>query len=149
MPRNRLPRVMKHYSPTGRRNYGRTLKRLLDTWDRNGSTSGPTPWQIHDDDYDRVRDKWSDEKWHRLERFHGYSKEISPIVVPAHDVSIERKVDTDPLVNFGSIRYWVVSSTPWPLYSQQYYFSYPLNKKLREPQSRCGRFGGNFLAPDE
>jgi len=31
MPRNRLPRVMKHYSPTGRRNLGRTLKRLLDT----------------------------------------------------------------------------------------------------------------------
>jgi len=24
--------------------------RLLDTWDRNGSTSGPTPWQIYDDD---------------------------------------------------------------------------------------------------
>jgi hypothetical protein len=22
----------------------------LDTWDRNGSTSGPTPWQIDDDD---------------------------------------------------------------------------------------------------
>ena len=31
MPRNRLPRVMKHFSPTGRRNYGRPLKRLLDT----------------------------------------------------------------------------------------------------------------------
>jgi len=31
MPRNRLPRVMKHYFPTGRRNYGRNLKRLLDT----------------------------------------------------------------------------------------------------------------------
>jgi len=31
MPRNRLPRVMKHYSPTGRRNHGRSLKRLLDT----------------------------------------------------------------------------------------------------------------------
>ena len=31
MPRNRLPRVMKHYSPTGRRNYGRHLKRLVDT----------------------------------------------------------------------------------------------------------------------
>jgi hypothetical protein len=31
MPRNRLPRIMKHYSPTGRRNYGRPLKRLLDT----------------------------------------------------------------------------------------------------------------------
>jgi len=31
MHRNRLPRVMKHYSPTGRRNYGRPLKILLDT----------------------------------------------------------------------------------------------------------------------
>jgi hypothetical protein len=30
IPRNRLPRVMKHYSPTGRRNYGRPLKRLVD-----------------------------------------------------------------------------------------------------------------------
>jgi len=38
------------YSPSGRRNYGRPLKRLLDTWDRNGSTSGPTPWQIYNDD---------------------------------------------------------------------------------------------------
>ena len=46
MPRNRLPRVMKYYSPTGRRNHGRPLKRLLDTWDRNGSTSGPTAWKI-------------------------------------------------------------------------------------------------------
>jgi len=40
---------MKYYSSTGRRNHGRPLKRLLDTWDRNGSTSGPTPWQIYDD----------------------------------------------------------------------------------------------------
>jgi hypothetical protein len=31
MHRNRLPRVMKHYSPTGRRNHGRSLKRLQDT----------------------------------------------------------------------------------------------------------------------
>jgi len=31
VPRNRLPRVMKYYSPTGRRNRGRPLKRLLDT----------------------------------------------------------------------------------------------------------------------
>ena len=31
MPRNRLPRVMKYYSPTGRRNHGRPLKRLLFT----------------------------------------------------------------------------------------------------------------------
>ena len=44
--------LLKRYSPTGRRNHGRPLKRLLDTWDRNGSTSGPTPWQIHDDDDD-------------------------------------------------------------------------------------------------
>jgi len=31
MPRNRLPKVMKHYSATGRGNHGRPLKRLLDT----------------------------------------------------------------------------------------------------------------------
>ena len=31
MSRNRLPRVMKYYSPTGIRNRGRPLKRLLDT----------------------------------------------------------------------------------------------------------------------
>ena len=30
MPLNRLPSVMKRYSPTGRRNHGRHLKRLLD-----------------------------------------------------------------------------------------------------------------------
>jgi len=50
MSRNRLPRLMKHYSPAGRRNHGRPLKRVLDTWDRNGSTIGPTPWQIYGDD---------------------------------------------------------------------------------------------------
>jgi len=31
MPRNRSPRVMKHYCPTGRRNHGRPLKRLPGT----------------------------------------------------------------------------------------------------------------------
>jgi hypothetical protein len=31
MPRNRLPRIMEHYSPTGRRKHGRTLKRLMAT----------------------------------------------------------------------------------------------------------------------
>jgi hypothetical protein len=31
MPLNRLPRVMKHYSSTGRRNHDRPLKRFLDT----------------------------------------------------------------------------------------------------------------------
>jgi hypothetical protein len=30
IPRNRLPRVMKHYSSTGRKNHGRPLKRRLD-----------------------------------------------------------------------------------------------------------------------
>ena len=30
MPRNRLPKVMKQYSPSGRRNHGRPLKRILD-----------------------------------------------------------------------------------------------------------------------
>ena len=52
MPRDRLPRIKKHYSPTGRRNRGRRLKRLLDTWDRNGTTSGLTPWPTYDDDDD-------------------------------------------------------------------------------------------------
>jgi len=55
MPRNRLPRVMKHYSPPGRKNHGRTLKRLLDTWDRNRSTSGPTSWKIYYDDDDDLQ----------------------------------------------------------------------------------------------
>jgi hypothetical protein len=31
MPCNRLPRVMKQYCVTGRRNHGRALKRLLNT----------------------------------------------------------------------------------------------------------------------
>jgi len=31
MPRSRLPRLMKHYCRTGRRNHGRPLKRRLDT----------------------------------------------------------------------------------------------------------------------
>jgi len=31
MPRNRLPRVMKYYCPTGRRNQGTPLKRLVVT----------------------------------------------------------------------------------------------------------------------
>ena len=31
MPRDRLPRIMKHYSPTGRMNRGRPFKRLLVT----------------------------------------------------------------------------------------------------------------------
>jgi len=48
-------------SPAGIRNHGRSLKRLLDTWDRNGSTSGPTPWKIYDDDDDDDDDNDDDE----------------------------------------------------------------------------------------
>jgi len=31
MPRNRIPTLMKHHFPTGRRNHDRPLKSLLDT----------------------------------------------------------------------------------------------------------------------
>jgi hypothetical protein len=61
MSGNRLPRVMKQYYGTGRRNYGRRLKRLLDTWERNGSTSGPTAWQIYGDGDDDDDDDDDDE----------------------------------------------------------------------------------------
>jgi len=30
------------------------LKRLLDTWDCNGSTSDPTAWQIYGDNDDEL-----------------------------------------------------------------------------------------------
>jgi hypothetical protein len=58
MPRNRLPRVMKHYSPTGRRNHGRPLR---DFWIRETGT-GQQVAQLHDryddddDDDDRKRE---------------------------------------------------------------------------------------------
>jgi len=35
---------MKNYTPKGTRNQGTPLKRLLDVWDQNASTSGPDPW---------------------------------------------------------------------------------------------------------
>jgi hypothetical protein len=41
MFRNRLPRVIKHYSPTGRRNHGRLLKRLLVTWEEERVNKWP------------------------------------------------------------------------------------------------------------
>ena len=37
MPRNRLPRVMNHYCPTGRRNHGRTGPYFPDDCPRNFS----------------------------------------------------------------------------------------------------------------
>ena len=66
MPRNRLPRAMKYYSPTDRRNHGRPFERLLDMWDRNGSTSSPNPWQMFDDDDDGDDDDANKSKFHSL-----------------------------------------------------------------------------------
>ena len=43
MPLDNVPRVIKNYRSKGIRNQGRTLTRLLDVGDRNGSTSGPAP----------------------------------------------------------------------------------------------------------
>ena len=44
MPRIRLPRVMKHYSPTVRRNHDRPLQRLLDS----ETGTGQQVAQLHD-----------------------------------------------------------------------------------------------------
>jgi hypothetical protein len=55
IPCLRLPRLInKNYTPKGRRNQGRPLKRLLDAWDRNRSTSGPTPGLLYDDTDDKL-----------------------------------------------------------------------------------------------
>jgi hypothetical protein len=43
MPRNRLPRVMKHYSPIGRRNHGRPLK-------TRETGTGQRVAELHDDE---------------------------------------------------------------------------------------------------
>jgi len=44
MSHNGLPRILKYYTPTRRRNQGRPLERLLEVWDRIGSTSDQTPY---------------------------------------------------------------------------------------------------------
>ena len=75
MSRNKLLRVMKHYTPTGRRDHGRSIKIILDTWDRNGSTSGPTPWKIYDDDYDD--DDYKSEFLQEAQILH-WSEELKP-----------------------------------------------------------------------
>jgi hypothetical protein len=41
MPRNRVPRLLKNYTPKGRRNQGRSKKRLLDKRDLNGANTWP------------------------------------------------------------------------------------------------------------
>ena len=57
MPRNRLPRVIKHYSPTGRRNHPNWQKESWQTFEETyvyvrpeRVNKWPTPWQIYDDD---------------------------------------------------------------------------------------------------
>jgi len=55
-PHNRLPGILKNHRPTGRRNQGRPLKRLLDMQNWNRSTSGPTPCLLDDDYVDIDRD---------------------------------------------------------------------------------------------
>ena len=107
MPRNILPRVMKHYSPTGRRNHGRPLKRLLETWDRNGSTSGPTPWQIYDDDDDHHHHRHHHSTGSGL--FGSQTKEkfyFTNNVPPTED---ERQSQTVK-------RFWFVKTMPQPIW---------------------------------
>jgi hypothetical protein len=60
MPRKRLPRVMKHYSPTGRRNHGRPLKRSSRSWFRVSSFIKLIKlhvqwWKAPDDGHNSVR----------------------------------------------------------------------------------------------
>jgi hypothetical protein len=68
MPHNRLPRIVKNDTPKGKKNQGRPLKRLLDVWDQNGSTSSPTPRQLDDhgddgddDDYYNDEERFSND----------------------------------------------------------------------------------------
>jgi hypothetical protein len=79
MPRNRLLSAMKHYSPTGRKNHGRPLKRLMDTCDQNGSISGPTPLQIYDDDDDDLT----------FSEFYHQPKEIFCDMILSHNAQIQ------------------------------------------------------------
>jgi hypothetical protein len=53
MPHYSLLGILKNYRPTGRRNQGRPLNRLLDMQNWNRSTIGPTPCLL-DDDYDEI-----------------------------------------------------------------------------------------------
>jgi len=46
----------KNNTSKGRRNQGTRMKRILDVRDQNVSTSGPTPWQLQDDDDDDVEE---------------------------------------------------------------------------------------------
>ena len=61
MPRDRLLTALKYYSPTGRRNKWRHLKRLLDMWDPNGSTGSITVCWLDDDDDDDDDDDVNDD----------------------------------------------------------------------------------------
>jgi len=78
-PYNLLSRVMKRYSSSGRRNHGRPLKRLLDMWDRNGSTSGPTSWQKYDDDDDNLLPHCLELIWEWTLLLQTYKTSVKPL----------------------------------------------------------------------
>ena len=50
MPRKKITQGNETLFRNWQKELWQPLKRLLDTWDRIGSTSGPTAWQIYDDD---------------------------------------------------------------------------------------------------
>jgi len=52
MPHNRLPRIIKKKLHTKRQKELRNTTEGTSEWDQNRSTGGPTPWQVHQDDYD-------------------------------------------------------------------------------------------------
>jgi len=95
MPSNRLPREMKQSSPTCRRNYGRPLKRLPDTWEWNGSTSGPPPRQIYYEDDEIINSKISTSGTH----FYVSVLPTFTINCLLFNIRIQKKVGNNLLLN--------------------------------------------------
>jgi len=125
IPRNIC--ILYNSLPTGTRNHGRPLKILLDTWDRNGSTSGPTPWKIYDDDDDD--DKLTSTKLILVLLYSGINVkivmlyEISKVTVTInvkwcrYRPGLVQRVGRGIallLHDLGTRRGWVVSSMPRP-----------------------------------
>jgi hypothetical protein len=50
MPRNRLPRLIKNLHPKRQKEPRKIIEKLLEAWDWNVLTSGPTLWLLHHDD---------------------------------------------------------------------------------------------------
>jgi hypothetical protein len=132
MHRNRLPRIIKHYSPTGRRNHGRPLKRLLDTWDRNGSTSGPSPWQIHDDgdDDDMLRYSFSfigipNDQFLSICRFKFYMLFLFPTLpIPLYPPRFRYPSNNSPHIIHFTVPLFRIVTIYWILPFVEFYFSW-------------------------